>query len=59
MALVDNLGVKLGLNQEEINKIINEMKSSDYDNLVKVFTKKFGMVVKVYKNGKLCDYADE
>jgi hypothetical protein len=52
MGLVYNLGQKLGLTQDNINTIINEMRSSDYDNLVKTFIKNFGVVVQLYKNGK-------
>jgi len=63
MAMANDLGRQLGLNKDEINKIIGEMKSSHYDNLVKVFIEKFGTVVRVYKNGILynCEscHADE
>jgi len=52
MGLVDNLGQQLGLTQEKVNIIINEMKSSNYDNLLKTFIKNFGMVVELYQNGK-------
>jgi len=52
MGLVDNLGQQLGLTQENINTIVNEMRSSDYDNLVKTFIKNFGMIVQLYQNGK-------
>jgi hypothetical protein len=52
MGLVDDFGRQLNLNQEIVNKIIKEMRSSDYDNLVKTFIKNFGMVVQLYQNGK-------
>lgn len=52
MGLVDDFGRQLNLNQEKVNKIINEMQSSDYDNLLKTFIKYFGIVVQLYKNGK-------
>ena len=52
MGLVDNLGQQLGLTQEKVNIIVNEMKSSNYDNLLKTFIKNFGMIVQLYQNGK-------
>lgn len=56
MSLVVNLGRQYGLKQEEADEIICEMKSAGYDNLVKVFAKNFGMVIDVYKNGKVYEY---
>jgi len=52
MGLVSNLGRQLGLDQEKIDIILTEMKSSDYGNLVKTFSENFGVVVDIYKNGK-------
>ena len=43
----NRLGTKMGLEDEERNRIITEMQSSDYENLVKVFTKYFGAHVKL------------
>jgi hypothetical protein len=56
MGLVENLGKKLGLNQEKRQEIITEMKSSDYNNLVYTFAKNFGQVVDIYKSGELQVY---
>ena len=52
MGLVDNFGRQLNLTQEIVNKIIKEMRSSDYDDLLKTFIKNFGMIVQLYQNGK-------
>ena len=49
---VINLGLQLGLTQEKVDEIIKEMKSSGYDNLVKVFVDNFGVVVELYKDGQ-------
>lgn len=53
MMLVSELGDQLGLDQHVMSAIITEMKSSDYDNLVKTFSKNFGCVVEIYKDGVL------
>jgi len=42
---------QLGLTDEKSDRIIKDMKSSDYDNLVKVFAKNFGCLVTLYKDG--------
>ena len=41
-----NLAKQLGLNG---TKIMEEMKSGDYENLIRVFDKNFGMIVTLYK----------
>ena len=41
-----NLANQLGLNSDEI---LNEMKSGDYENLLQVFDKNFGMFVTLYR----------
>lgn len=57
MALVENFGRQLGIIKEERDTIITEMESSDYDNLVKIFAKNFGMYVEIYdKDGELYDW---
>jgi hypothetical protein len=53
MSMADKFGSKLGFSPEKINQIINEMKSSDYDHLVKTFIKNYGIIVELYKDGKL------
>lgn len=52
MSQVVNLGRQLGLTQEKVDEIITEMKSSTYDNLVKVFADNFGEVIELYKYGQ-------
>ena len=41
-----NLSKQLDLDS---NKILNEMKSGDYENLIQVFDKNFGMFVTMYR----------
>ena len=43
------LGVKLDLSKDEIDTIVKEMMSGDYDNLVEVFITNFGQLVRVVK----------
>ena len=43
------LGVKLDLSKDEIDNIVKEMMSGDYDNLVEVFITNFGQLVRVVK----------
>ena len=52
MSQVVNLGRQLGLTQEKVDEIIMEMKSSGYDNLVKVFVENFGVLFEIYKDGQ-------
>jgi len=40
-----NLGEKLGWDKVQIESIITQMKSSDYENLIKTFDKHFGDLV--------------
>ena len=47
MAHANRLGTKMGFESEERDRIVMEMQSSDYDNLVKVFTKYFGAHIKL------------
>ena len=42
LATANRYATKMGLQDEEKSKIISEMQSGDYDNLVKVFDKYFG-----------------
>jgi len=53
MSLVSQFGNKFKIGHDLTNKIIAEMKSSDYDNLLRVFVTHFGPVVELYENGKL------
>ena len=43
------LGVKLDLSKDEIDSIVKEMLSGDYDNLVEVFITNFGQLVRLVK----------
>tara|TARA_B110000196_G_scaffold36124_1_gene27093 strand:+ start:364 stop:585 length:222 start_codon:yes stop_codon:yes gene_type:complete len=47
MSHANRFATRMGLEDEEKSKIIDEMQSSDYDNLVEVFTKYFGAHVKL------------
>lgn len=49
LAYADKLGRKLGMSPEEIKKIKNDMKSKDYEHLIKVFDLHFGKYVNLYK----------
>ena len=43
------LGGKLDLSKDEIDNIVKEMMSGDYDNLVEVFITNFGQLVRLVK----------
>jgi hypothetical protein len=45
MGTAMNLGKQLGLTKEQRDQVIEEMKSSDYENLIQVFDKHFGAFV--------------
>lgn len=51
MSLVTNLGHQFQLEDEEVDAIIKEMKSSHYTHLLLTFIKHFGSVVEIYKHG--------
>ena len=40
-----NLCKQIGISSERTEEILDEMKSSDYENLIKVFDKYFGKVI--------------
>ena len=42
LAIANRFATRMGLEDEEKSKIIGEMQSSDYNNLVEVFDKYFG-----------------
>jgi len=52
MSYVEKVGSQLGLSVEKKNKILTDMKSSDYKNLLKVFIENFGEVVTLKENGE-------
>jgi hypothetical protein len=47
MAEAKNLGKQLGYSKEEVNEVLNDMQSGDYDNLCDVFAQNFGHVVEL------------
>ena len=57
MSKTKYLGVKLNLSKDEIDTIVKEMMSGDYDNLVEVFKTNFGQLVRLVKieNGELVE----
>jgi len=52
MTLVEKIGTQLRLSVEKKSKILTDMKSHDYNNLLKVFIENFGEVVTLKKNGE-------
>lgn len=53
MSIVSQFSDKFNIEEDLTNKIITEMESSDYNNLLKVFVTHFGPLVELYENGKL------
>ena len=51
LATADNLSKQLDLGDDVREKISDEMKSSDYENLIKVFDKYFGNIVDLVYRG--------
>lgn len=47
MSTANMVGKDMGMSTEERQRIINEMKSKDYDYLCEVFTREFGSVVQL------------
>lgn len=52
MHLATRLCKQLGIDDSERDALLKEMKSSDYENLVKVFWLKFNSVVNIYSKGE-------
>jgi hypothetical protein len=44
-----NFGRQLGYSKEEIDAIVEEMQSGDYENLINVFEKEFGDFIVLYR----------
>lgn len=44
-----SLGEQIGLSEEEISKVLNDMRSSDYEHLIKVFDDQFNKLVTLYQ----------
>jgi hypothetical protein len=53
MHIATRLCTQLGIEDSERDALLSEMKSSDYNNLVKVFWLKFNTVVTIYSKGVL------
>lgn len=51
LGAAEKYGKQMGFDTEKRKQIQEEMKSGDYNNLLKVFIKNFGMVVKI-KGGR-------
>jgi ERCC4-related helicase len=45
----NSFGKQLGMTKEEIHKILDEMRSGDYEHLIKVFDANFGSIVDLYR----------
>ncbi len=57
MGEAKNIAEQIGLEKDEINEILAEMKAGDYDNLCNVFETHFGHIVQL-TSGDLEDYDD-
>jgi len=49
MGYSKRLGKQLGFSKEEIEKILADMKSGDYEHLLEVFDTWFGSIVTMYR----------
>lgn len=49
LGLARRWGKELDMSQAYINKMLEKMKSGDYENLVKVFDDEFGSIVTIYR----------
>lgn len=49
LAYARKLGYTLGLTEEEVKDVMNEMQSHDYEHLVRVFEEHFGEFVIMYR----------
>ena len=45
MGYASNFGKQLGWDKPRVDKLINEMKSGDYENLLRVFDREFGTFI--------------
>ena len=49
LAYARKLGYTLGLTEEEVKDVVNEMQCGDYEHLVRVFEEHFGNSVIMYR----------
>ena len=49
LALVDQIGRKIGLEKTKIRSIRSEMMGGDYEHLIQVFDREFGSIVTIYR----------
>ena len=49
LAYARKLGYTLGLTEEEVKDVLNEMQASDYEHLIQVFEEHFGTSVIMYR----------
>lgn len=49
IAYAAHFGKEMGMDSTQINKIITDMKSGDYENLLQVFDEQFGHIVNLYR----------
>ena len=49
LGTASNLAKQLGYSKEQIDDLLEDMKSGDYEHLVEVFDDKFGMIVTLYR----------
>lgn len=56
MGEAKNIAEQIGLERDEINEILAEMKAGDYDNLCDVFERNFGHIVQLTNGHEDEDY---
>jgi hypothetical protein len=49
LGLAKKWGKELDMSENYINKMLEKMKSGDYENLIKVFDDEFGSIVTLYR----------
>ena len=49
LGYAQNLAKQLQMTEKNTERLLNEMRSGDYENLVQVFDKNFGSIVTLYR----------
>jgi len=49
LAYAQKIGYTLGLTEEEVKDVLSEMRSRDYEHLIRVFEEHFGSYVIMYR----------